>query len=561
MFADQTGDTGEFFIEPGDYYVVVSHGTEYSIFEQPITVTAGSLTSVSAQIARVIDSTGFISGDFHVHALASPDGEVTNEERVISMLAEGVDFFISTDHQFQTDYAPVIASLGVGSLISTAVSAENTTPDYGHFIGWPRTIDPAQTNRGALDWAQAAPAGQDFPKYGNFMMSPADIFANLAADPGVDTVHINHMDTFFGPDGLSIDTGLVPPQHFADGASKRLDPSIANLFDDGFTALEVWQGTSRNNILARFMDRNLGDWFNLINQGIVRTGYAVSDTHKAVATQSGFPRTYVASPTDDPGALAALAETLSTNVNAGRAVGSNGPFIRVTTEATSTGETGGLALGLPITISTSDGSATVTVEIQSPLWAQFDTVEYYINNVPTADDFDSDPTTPPFYRVTPDVVQTAGVDFTVNTVTDFPLIPGAGHLQATTSITLSGLTTDTWVVVLVRGTDNVSEPIFPVVPNNISSASNPTLADLIDGNLGELGVPATAFSNPLFIDLDVGPPPAPVGGIALDADLRSLPLETAGPDSSPWGVAVAVVAAASLGAMGGAAWFATRRRA
>ena len=500
----------------------------------------------------MIDSTGFISGDFHVHALASPDGEVTNEERVISMLAEGVDFFISTDHQFQTDYAPVIAAFGVGSLISTAVSAENTTPDYGHFIGWPRTIDPAQTNRGALDWAQAAPAGQDFPKYGNFMMSPADIFANLAADPGVDTVHINHMDSFFGPDGLSIDTGLVPPQHFADGASKRLDPSIANLFDDGFTALEVWQGTSRNNILARFMDRNLGDWFNLINQGIVRTGYAVSDTHRQVATQSGFPRTYVASATDDPGALAALAETLATNVNAGRAVGSNGPFIRVTTEAASTGENGGLALGLPITISTSNGSATVTVDIQSPLWAQFDTVEYYINNVPAADDYDNDASTPPFYRVTPDVVQVAGVDFAVNTVNDFPAIPGAGHLEATTSITLNGLTEDTWVVVLVRGTDDVSEPIFPVVPNNISSGSNPTLADLIDGNLGESGVPATAFSNPLFIDVA----PAAVGGIALDSDLRSLPLEAAGPGSAPWAIVIAAIAA--LASLVGASWYARR---
>ena len=64
---------------------------------------------------------------------------------------------------------------------------------------------------------------------------------------------------------------------------------------------------------------------------------------------------------------------------------------------------------------------------------------------------------------------------------------------------LNGLAKDTWVVVLVRGTDNVSEPIFPIVPNNLNSSSNPTLADLIDGNLGELGVPATAFSNPLFI--------------------------------------------------------------
>ena len=106
----------------------------------------------------------------------------------------------------------------------------------------------------------------------------------------------------------------------------------------------------------------------------------------------------------------------------------------MTTAAASTGETGGLSLGLPTLIKTTDGNATITVDIQSPLWAEFDRVEYYFNHVPTPDDFDSAPLTPPFYRVTPNVVQTAGVDFTINTVTDFPLIPGACHLEATTSL-------------------------------------------------------------------------------------------------------------------------------
>jgi hypothetical protein len=58
------------------------------------------------------------------------------------------------------------------------------------------------------------------------------------------------------------------------------------------------------------------------------------------------------------------------------------------------------------------------------------------------------------------------------------------------------------VVVLVRGTDAVSEPLFPVVPNDLDEATNTTLADLKDGNLGELGVPATAFANPVFIDVN-----------------------------------------------------------
>ena len=79
VFVDNLGDSGEFFIEPGTYRVVVSHGPEYSVFEQDITVTAGALTTVSAQIAKVIDTTGFVSGDFHIHQLNSPDSAVTYE--------------------------------------------------------------------------------------------------------------------------------------------------------------------------------------------------------------------------------------------------------------------------------------------------------------------------------------------------------------------------------------------------------------------------------------------------------------------------------------------------
>jgi hypothetical protein len=196
-----------------------------------------------------------------------------------------------------------------------------------------------------------------------------------------------------------------------------------------------------------------------------------------------------------------MADTLAGTVNAGRVIGINGPYVEVTSSAASTGQSGGLALGSPTLIATSDGSATVTVDIQSPLWAEFDRVEYYINSAQYAEDHDVSASTPPLYRAGPDVIQIAGTDFTITTVDDFPSIPGAQHLEATTSLTLTGLTQDTWVVVLVRGTDAVSKPLFPVVPNDLRQTGNTTLAQLTDGNLGEDGVPAMAFGNPLFISV------------------------------------------------------------
>jgi hypothetical protein len=66
------------------------------------------------------------------------------------------------------------------------------------------------------------------------------------------------------------------------------------------------------------------------------------------------------------------------------------------------------------------------------------------------------------------------------------------------------LTDDIWVVVLVKGTDGVSKPLFPVLPNDLQQSSNTTLANLTDGNLGENGITALAFTNPLFVDVNGG---------------------------------------------------------
>ena len=90
--------------------------------------------------------------------------------------------------------------------------------------------------------------------------------------------------------------------------------------------------------------------------------------------------------------------------------------------------------------------------------------------------------------------------------------------EFTDTLSLTLLSEDTWIVVMVKGTDGVSEPLFPVVPNSLKSCLNPptctmlinqTLAELIDGNLGQDGMLALAFTNPLFVDVDGGGYTAP----------------------------------------------------
>jgi len=435
---------------------------------------------------------------------------VARRDRVVTMLAEGVDFFASTDHDFRSDYNPDIAAIpGASSLLGTCPGEEITSFDYGHWNAWPMTVDPSRVSGGSVDFGGAAPDGQDFPSFGNYSLTPAQIIAIAHADPGLsNTVQINHIHSHFGLDGgsgLAIDTGVTPPQSNVPAAARRLDPSVTNFFTSTFDALEVWIGDDRSQIYTNFLGRNAGDWMNLLNQGYRKTGVADSDTHDRITGVAGLPRTYVASATDDPGLLSAQADTISQNVNAGRAFGTNGPIIRVRVDAASTGQEGRLELGYPTTIATTDGEVEVHVDVQSPDWAEFDRVEYYVNTTTTCSSSvkqsGAGPVTVKQYTLNPDHVQTAPADFTVSSD---EVVPGHFRLEASTSLTLSGLTQDTWIVVMVKGTDGVSHPLFPVVPQSLNTGTNSTLADLTDGNLGEGGMTALAFTNPIYVDVDGG---------------------------------------------------------
>ncbi len=512
IFIGVDGDSGVHFVEPGAYRLYVSRGPEYSLFETPIQVRTRALTTVEAQVARVVDTTGFVSGDFHVHMLHSPDSRVPLTDRVAAYLAEGVDYLVATDHEYLTDLGPTIEALGAADLLATSTGQEITPQDYGHFNGWPLSIDPAQRDMGAVDWARWAPIGQDYSSLGAYCMTPAEIFASVRADEGEEVVQVNHINSGGGGslNILGIDTGEVPPISLADPAQFRLDPDTANLFSPNFDTLELLIGDDRDQV-ETFFAENLGDWFNLLNQGLVCTGTSDSDTHHWNKTQAGTFRNFIAYGTDSPADIDE--DQITRRVKEGRIVGGYSPFLRASVHAASTGETGGLSLGLPTLITTTDGGAVFHLNIQGPVWAEYDTVALYMNSVPDAYDHDCDPTTPPEYTAVPDAVLTAGVDFDVVEVVDYPDIRRASHFESSVDYTLDALAEDTWIVALVWGTDGVSRPLFPVIPNDLDEETNLSLADLTDGNLGESGMMALAFTNPLFIDVDgngvYDPPLAP----------------------------------------------------
>jgi hypothetical protein len=194
-------------------------------------------------------------------------------------------------------------------------------------------------------------------------------------------------------------------------------------------------------------------------------------------------------------------DDLALAVREGRLIASNAPFLRVTIEGDASA-TAGLGVGEAQLVAATSGAAALHLNVQSPAWAEFDTVELFANAdpLPMADE-NLHGVQVPRYQAEPTLVLRAGSDFEVRTVVVDPEVPEARRLEADVDIPLA-VEQDTWVVVLVKGTDGISRPIWPMNPQDLNPDGNATLDHLTDGNLGEGGNPALAFSNPLFIDVD-----------------------------------------------------------
>ena len=140
-------------VEAGRYQLVVSHGIEYGISDTKFTVTPGQQHVVKALLLHEVDTKGWISGDFHLHAKPSFDSGMPLDTRVKTIAAEGVDYVASTDHDVLSDYMPFVRQLGLDTWLKAVVGSEISTLEIGHYIGFPlvyKHLD--QPSHGSVDW-------------------------------------------------------------------------------------------------------------------------------------------------------------------------------------------------------------------------------------------------------------------------------------------------------------------------------------------------------------------------------------------------------------------------
>lgn len=348
-------ESGDFTVQvpPGSYEVIVTRGTEFSHHSEIVRLAEGENKTVTATLKRLLDTTGWVSTDFHNHSTPSGDNTTGTYDRVINLAAEHIEFAPTTEHNRLYDWTPYIEDLGLSEELSTIPGIE-LTGSGTHFNSFPFEPDPGLQDGGAPVWNR---------------------------DPRITAITLmNHQG--FMPERYVQANHPDMSYNFIDrDQDGRADGGYYGL-QDLIHAAETWgPRTTDGNILTRapfYIQRLPGReqvryhrqfiWLQLLNMGHQYWCVSVSDAHTVHGNGVGGWRTYVPSSTDEPSEIDW--EEIVRNSKAGQMVISNGPFLEVTTEdgAISGGYTRAMA------------DIDVHVKVQCTDWVDIDRIQFLINS-------------------------------------------------------------------------------------------------------------------------------------------------------------------------------------
>jgi hypothetical protein len=329
----------------GTYMISASRGPEYTLDQRFVELLKDSLQEVVFQIDKIIETTDLISVDPHMHTLNS-DGSMTIAERIKSVVAEGVDVAISTDHNYISDYPSILKKLGLGEYIAVLMGQEVTPLDVNR-------VDMPEFNRYPLRMRKGEPGNGAIDI--RFFENNTPIFKeSRRKDPGA-LIQVNH------------------PRRKGYGyfSYYQLEPETAATtlkgFDTSFDLLEVMNGS----FLSHDKSKNsqvIADWFHLLNRGYCFPIVGSSDSHGIDQKEPGYARTYVYYKGEKGNKLDTSA--LIQAMKKGQSFVSTGPIIEFSVnEASVPGNT----------ISVEKRTLDIGIKVQSAPWVSVDEVRIIVN--------------------------------------------------------------------------------------------------------------------------------------------------------------------------------------
>jgi hypothetical protein len=326
-------------LAPGAWEVTIARGLEFERHDESVTLGDGDEATVSATLARVLDTSGWVSGDFHLHTELSNDSLLPVVEALQILAAEGLDVAASTDHDFVTNYPAIMSRAGVSAYVQTVPGVE-VSPLWAHIQGYPLVADGDLNAGGAPNWLG---------------VGPSTIYAAIR-ERGDDAlggaiVQMNHPrkspQGYFLRAGLDRDTGhtTATPEEVGLPPTEDLD----NL---DFDVIEVWNGA-----IGEEETESFADYLALLTAGRRFTMVGNSDSHVR-RNLAGSPRTFLDVGDDSPGAWDFT--QVGDAMRAGRVTVSVGVFV--------TAELMGPVTG---------GMVPVHVRVQAPSWIEVSWLRFF----------------------------------------------------------------------------------------------------------------------------------------------------------------------------------------
>ena len=334
---------------PGSYRVIISHGPEFNADLQEIVIREGETTTIRSSLEQVIDTRGWISADFHTHS--SPSGDNTTDQfgRIVTLLAENIEYSPATEHQRIDSFTPILKQLKAEHLMGTATGMELTgrVLPVNHQNSFPLVHVPRTQDGGG-------PVIDDNPVTQIKRLKGW----NNNADKIVQEDHPALMqiwrdrDTDNKPDG-----GFREMLDYMDSMEVHPPQSIFKVPE------KLPSASSRDPVMFY--------WMQLINKGYRITGVVNSDCHYN-DHDAGFIRNYVLSPTDNPGRIKTT--NIVSAVRNGNIVMTNGPYLNVRVEG------GKKAMAHPgDDLLAASRKVRVHISVQCPNWFDINRVQVFLN--------------------------------------------------------------------------------------------------------------------------------------------------------------------------------------
>jgi hypothetical protein len=320
----------------GTYLASASRGPEYTIAEKVVEIMKEENRDLVFVIDRAVETPGLIALDPHMHTSKS-DGTPSVSERIKSVVAEGIEVMVATDHNYITDYSMALRDLKLEKDLIVIPGSEVTTPDVIHYNTYPMEIRPAEMGNGAIN------ASSD---------TASPLFAASRQKNPQALLQVNHP--------RAGDLGYFNNSYLDQESAA----SALTTLDTGFDLLEVLNG-------PYFYFSNqaaIEDWFHLLNRGYLYAIVGSSDSHRIDGGEPGYSRTYVdcsgekGVPLDRDAFLLALKK--------GRSFVTNGPIISLKVNGPFT--SGDL-------VKAPDGKVEVRLEARSAPWVAIDEVRLVFN--------------------------------------------------------------------------------------------------------------------------------------------------------------------------------------